>query len=112
MFKNLFRMTPGWIKDVQANGKAAKAVVVSDPKDNMKGVQGYEGRDMWLEVSARIESADEPPFDAKMQCQLSQIVFGMLETGMTVNAKYDPAHKERVVLVDDQHTLLQYRVKK
>jgi hypothetical protein len=111
MFK-MFRMTPRWIKDVQANGKAAKALVVSNPKDHLKGVQGYEGSDVWLDVTARIEPAGEPPFEAGMKCQLSQIVFGMLEAGMTVNAKYDPAHKERVLLVDDQHTLLQYRLKK
>jgi len=47
-----------------------------------------------------------------MKCQLTQITFGMLESGMTVNAKYVPAHKERVVLADDPQTLLQYRVKK
>src|SRR5688572_21081826 len=109
---NMFRMTPGWIKDVQANGRATKAVVISNPKDHLKGVKGYEGSDMWLDVTARIEPADEPSFEAGMKCQLSQIVFGMLEAGMTVNAKYDPAHKERVVLVDDQNALLQYRVKK
>jgi hypothetical protein len=46
-----------------------------------------------------------------MNCQLTQITFGMLEAGMTVNAKYDPANKERVVLMDDPQTFLQYRVK-
>ena len=112
MFKSMFSLTLGWIKDIQTNGKAAKAVIISNPKDNMNGVKGYEGRDMWLEVVARIEPVDELPLEAKMKCQLSQIVFGMLEAGMTVNAKYDPNHKERVVLVDDQKTLLQYRVKK
>ncbi len=112
MFKAFFSIPPGWIKDVQKNGKATKAVVVSSPKDNMKGVQGYEGRDLRLEVVRRIEPADEAPFEAKMKCQLTRITFGMLESGMTVNAKYDPAHKERVVLADDPQTLLQYRVKK
>jgi hypothetical protein len=112
MFKGMFSMAPGWLKSVQTNGQAAKAVVLSNPKDNLKGVQGYEGRDMWLEVTARIEPADQPPFEAKMKCQLTQIVFGMLEAGMTVNAKYDPVHKDRVVLVDDQQTLLHYRIRK
>ena len=112
MFKGMFSITPGWLKDIQTNGRPAKAIIISDPKDNLKGVKGYEGRDMWLEVTARIESEGAAPFEAKMKCQLTQIVFGMLEKGMTVNAKYDPAHTDRVVLVDDQHTLLQYRVRK
>jgi len=112
MFKGMFSFGPGWIKDVQAKGQPAKAVVISEPKDNMKGVKGYEGRDMWLEVTARIEPEGAAPFEAKMKCQLSQIVFGMLEAGMTVNARYDAAHPDRVVLVDDQQTLLHYRIKK
>jgi hypothetical protein len=112
MFKSMFSLTLGWIKDIQTNGKAAKAVIISNPKGNMNSVKGYKGRDMWLEVVARVEPVDEAPFEAKMKCQLSQIAFGMLEAGMMVNAKCDPNHKDRVVLVDDQQTLLQYRVKK
>lgn len=112
MFKAVFSIPPGWIKNVQKNGTPAKAEIISDPKDNMKGVQGYEGRDVWLEVKARLEPENEAPYEVNLKCQLSQILFGMLEKGMKVNVKYDPLHKDRAVLMDDAQALLMTRIKK
>jgi hypothetical protein len=111
MFKVIFGPTPGWIKDVEKNGTPARAVVLSDPKELIRGVAGYQGRDGWIDVRVRIEEAVGAPFEAKMQCRLMTALGGMLEPGMRVNTKYDPRHKDRVLLADDVNSLLSYRLK-
>lgn len=109
----MFRPTPGWVKQVQAHGRPAAAVVLADPQEvaDLQRGGGYEGRDGWIDVAARVQPADEPPFEAAMKCRLSQALFGMLAAGMTVNVRYDPQDRSRVLLVDDVNTLLSYRVK-
>jgi hypothetical protein len=109
LLKMMFGPTPRWIKDVESHGKAAQAVILSDPKEILKGVAGYEGRDGWIDVQAQVQPAGDVPFEARMKCRLSQAVFGMLEIGMTVNVRYDPENKSRVLLVDDVNALLRYR---
>lgn len=112
MFKVMFGLTPGWIKDVEKKGKPASAVVKSDPQAVLKGVGSYEGRDGWIDVQVEVQPADEPAFEAKMKCKLSQAVFGAMRLGQTVNVRYDPKDKKRVLLTDDVQALLQSRVKK
>lgn len=73
IFKLLFGLTPHWIKEVEKNGKDAKALVLSDPKDVLKGVAGYQGRDAWIDVKVEVQPWDEPRFEAKMQSKLSQL---------------------------------------
>ena len=111
MFKSMFSLTPGWIKEVESHGKLAKAIILSDPQAVMKGVNGYQGTDKWLDVQARIEPPNETPYEANLKCKLTQIVFGAMKAGLIVNVKYDPNKKSNVVLVDDQNTLLGYRKK-
>jgi hypothetical protein len=110
--KNVFGSRPAWLKDVEKNGQPATAVILADPKDYFKDAPKYEGADVWLDLQVRLEPPLEAPFEGRMKCLLSQILGGMLEAGMRVNAKYDPAHKDRLLLVDDITRLLQYRVKK
>ena len=112
MRKNIFGSKPGWLKEVQKKGQPAKAVLLADPKDYFKNVAGYQGADVWMDIQVRVEPSLAAPFEAAMKCQLSQILGGMLEAGMTVNVKYDPAHTDRVYLVDDVNALLQWRIKK
>ena len=111
MFKMIFSPTPGWIKDVEKNGNPALAVVLSDPKDVLKGVAGYQGRDGWIDFQAQIHPSAEASFEARVKCRLSQALGGMLEPGMKVNVKYDPKNRKRVLLVDDVNKLLSYRLK-
>ncbi len=112
MGKNIFGSKPGWLKQVEKNGQPAKAVVLADPKDYFKGTGGYQGADVWMDLAVRVEPGLEAPFEAKMKCQLSQIIGGMIKAGLRVNVKYDPGKKDRVLLVDDVNALLQYRVRK
>jgi hypothetical protein len=111
MFKMIFSPSPGWIKDVEKNGTPALALVLSDPKEILKGIAGYQGRDSWIDVQAEIHPNVDTKFEAKMKCSLSQALGGMLEPGMKVNVKYDPKDTKRVLLIDDVTKLLSYRLK-
>lgn len=55
--------------------------------------------------------ADEASFPTNMTCRLSQALGGLLEPGVTVNVRYDPKNKKRVLLMDDVMTLLRARIK-
>jgi hypothetical protein len=110
--KNVFGSRPGWLKKVAKDGQPAKALVLENPKDYFKGIGKYEGADVWLDLAVRVEPSLEAPFEARMKCQLSQILGGLLEANMRVNVKYDRRHNDRVLLVDDINALLQYRIKK
>lgn len=111
MFKMLLLPSPGWVKDVEKHGKLATAVVRSDPKEILKGVAGYQGRDGWVDVLVLVQPGEDPPYEAKMKCRLSHAIGGMLEPPMKDNVRYDPKDKQRVLLVDDINTLLSCRLK-
>jgi hypothetical protein len=111
MLKMIFSPSPGWISDVEKNGKDALAEILSDPQHILKGVAGYQGRDGWIDVQAQIYPLDDAQFEGKMKCRFSQAIGGMLERGMRVNVKYDPKHRTRILLVDDINKLLSYRLK-
>jgi len=44
MLDLMFGFKPRWFDKVLAGGAPASAVAISDPKDVMKGVAGYQGR--------------------------------------------------------------------
>ncbi|MCB8945264.1 MAG: hypothetical protein H6658_16070 [Ardenticatenaceae bacterium] len=108
----MFGLAPRWVKQVQEKGVAATAVLLTNPQDKLKKYQqGYQGRDKWLALPVRVQAQDGTTYTSDMQCQMSQILFGLMKAEMQVNVKYDPQNKERVVLVDDVQKLLSYRVK-
>ena len=109
MLKMTLTPTPRWIKRVEKTGLPATAVVVSDPKEVMKGVYGYSGKDGWVDLEADVLTEIGEELKAKVKCRLSQTF--ALEPGTKVNVRYDPEDKTRVVLVDDFQTLLNYRLK-
>jgi len=110
LIKMIFRMTPGWIKEVARNGKLASATVLSDPKTIFQGVAGYQGKDGWIEVQVKVHPSDEVAFPAKMTCRLSQVLGGLLEPGVEVHVRYDPGNKKRVLLMDDVDALLRAQI--
>jgi hypothetical protein len=109
MMKMAFLPTPHWVKKIEREGKPATATVLSDPKQVIEGIGGYEGKDGWIDFQAEVLSEDGEQFQAKAKCRLSQS-FAM-EPGMKVNVRFDPDDRERVVLVDDIQTLLNSRLK-
>jgi len=110
--KNVFGSRPSWAKKVAKEGQPATALVLENPKNYFKGIPKYEGADIWLDLAVRVEPSLEAPLEARMKCQLSQVLGSLLEADMRVNVKYDRQHKDRVLLVDDINALLQYRIKK
>jgi hypothetical protein len=109
MIKMAFLPTPGWVKDVEKKGEPASATILSDPKQVIEGIGGYSGKDGWIDFQADVLTEIGEQFTATAKCRLSQS-FAM-EPGMKVNVRYDPKDHERVVLVDDVQTLLNYRIK-
>jgi hypothetical protein len=109
MLKMSLTPTPMWIKKIERDGKPASATVLSDPKQIIEGIGGYQGKDGWIDFQAELLTEDGEQFQAKAKCRLSQS-FGM-EPGMKVNVRYDPNDRKHVVLVDDVQTLLNYRLK-
>jgi hypothetical protein len=100
---------PGWIKQVQKSGRQASAIALAGGQDYLKGIGGYEGADLWLDLPVRVEPEGEQPFEAKMKCRLSQSL--VVEAGMKVPVRYDPSRRTRVVLLGDVQTLLESRLK-
>jgi hypothetical protein len=88
---------PAWIKRVAASGTAAPATLIENT--TLKGIGGYQGEDMWLELPVKVQPASEPAFDAKMKCKLSQSL--ILKAGSQVQVRYDPADRTKVVLTSD-----------
>jgi hypothetical protein len=108
--KLLFGPRPRWINRTEKNGSPASAEIVGDPQAILKGIGNYEGRDGWVDVEALIQMPGSEGYEGKVTARLSQVVFGMLEAGQTVNVKIDPRNEQHVLLVDDVDTLLQRRV--
>jgi len=111
MLKMTLTPSPRWPEKVARDGRPASATVLSDPKEVMRGVAGYQGKDGWIDFEAEILTEEGEQFTTKAKCRLSQALGGMMEPGMKVNVRYDPKDRERVVLVDDVQTLLNYRLK-
>jgi hypothetical protein len=111
MMKMAFLPTPRWIKKVEKNGRPASATVMSNPQEVIQGIGGYQGKDGWIDFQADVLSEVGEHFTATAKCRLSQALGGMMEPGLKVNVRYDPNDRERVVLVDDVQTLLNYRLK-
>jgi len=107
MLKMMFTPAPGWKKQVETEGKQARAVVMGDPENISQGIS-YRGRDGWLDIDVKVEPIDDLPFDGKMKCRLSTSM--ALTRGMTVNIRYDPKDKSKILLMDDINKLFYSRV--
>ncbi len=107
MLKMMFTPAPGWKKQVETEGKQARAVVMCDPENISQGF-GYKGRDGWLDIDVEVEPDNDPPFDGKMKCQLTASM--ALTRGMTVNIRYDPKDKSKILLMDDVNQLFYSRM--
>ena len=107
MLKMMFTPAPGWKKQVEKEGKQALAVVMCDPGNISQGIS-YQGRDGWLDIEVEVKPDDDLPFEGKMKCQLSASM--ALTRGMTVNVRYDPKDKSKILLMDDATQLFYSRV--
>ena len=111
MLDLMFGFKPRWFDKVLAVGTPASATVISDPKDVMKGVAGYQGGERYFDVVVRVGATYDGVHEQKMKTPLSTALGGMLEAGMEVNVKYDAADPTKIVLADDVMALLNRRVR-
>jgi hypothetical protein len=107
MLKMMFTPAPGLKKQVEKEGKHALAVVKCDPGNISQGIS-YQGRDEWLDIDVEVKPDDNLPFEGKMKCQLSASM--ALTRGMTVNIRYDPRDKSKILLMDDVSQLFYSQV--
>lgn len=91
---------PLWVKQVMQSGAEARAIIIEN--NAMKGIGGYKGGDIWLDLPVRVLPANESAFEAQMKCRLTQTM--MLRDGNEVSVRYDPSNKKRVVLMGDART--------
>ena len=65
----------------------------------------YAGREVFIDVTVRVQPENETPFEAKMKVSLLKAY--LLKPGVRVNVKYDPAKKEQVTMDDEPAEILE-----
>ena len=90
--------------------KTALAELIEDGRslfdDEMKKIKyrQYEGAEPILHIAVRVLPPNEPPFEARMKVGISGSF--LLKQGVRVQVKYDPKHKDTVILDDDDQAIL------
>lgn len=98
-------VTPPWVRRVARDGVEATAIVLAN--DSMKGIGGYSGPDLWIDLPARVEPKAGAPFQARIKCRLTQS--WLIKAGSRIPVRYDPSHPNRAVLVGDLTAILRGR---
>lgn len=70
----------------------------------LKYRRDYQNEPM-MNISVRVQPANEPAFEAKMKAGISQTY--LLKPGVRVQVKYDLAQKQQVVLDDENRKILE-----
>lgn len=65
----------------------------------------YAGREVFIDVSVRVQPENEPPFESKMKVSLLKAY--LLKAGVRVQVKYDSAKKEQVIMDDEPAVILE-----
>ena len=88
------------LAEVLEDGREIMNAEMKKPKYN-----NYSGREVFIEVAARIQPENEPPFEAKMKVSLLKAY--LLKPGVRVQVKYDPMKKEQVTMDDEAPAILE-----
>ena len=75
--------------------------------DYLKGVGGYSGGDIWIDLPVQVETPGDEPYQARMKCRLTQS--WVIVAGSRVPVRFDPSNPLRVVLNGDLQALLRGR---
>lgn len=65
----------------------------------------YAGWEVFIDILVRVQPENEPPFETKMKVSLLKAY--LLNPGVRVSVKYDPAKKEQVTLEDEPAAILE-----
>ena len=88
------------LAEVLEDGREIMNAEMKKPKYN-----NYSGREVFIEVTARVQSENEPSFEAKMKVSLLKAY--LLKPGIKVRVQYDPAKKEQVTMDDEAPAILE-----
>lgn len=88
------------LAEVLEDGREIMNAEMKRPKYN-----NYSGREVFIEVAARVQPENEPPFEAKMKVSLLKAY--LLKPGVKVRVQYDPAKKEQVTMDDEAPAILE-----
>jgi hypothetical protein len=93
---NRWSIKPRWVDKVQANGKQATATILSVTDTALR--INYR---RIVKIKLRVEPRDEEPFEVTLE----NTWFARPIEGGAVQVKYDPNHKQHVVIVSDAQPL-------
>jgi hypothetical protein len=88
------------LAEVLEDGREIMNAEMKKPKYN-----NYSGREVFIEVIARVQPENEPSFEAKMKVSLLKAY--LLKPGVKVRVQYDPAKKEQVTMDDEAPAILE-----
>jgi hypothetical protein len=88
------------LAEVLEDGREIMNAEMKKPKYN-----NYSGREVFIEVTARVQSENEPSFEAKMKVSLLKAY--LLKPGVKVRVQYDPTKKEQVTMDDEVPAILE-----
>ena len=88
------------LAEVLEDGREIMNAEMKKPKYN-----NYSGREVFIEVAARVQPETEPSFEAKMKVSLLKAY--LLKPGVKVRVQYDPAKKEQVTMDDEAPAILE-----
>jgi hypothetical protein len=88
------------LAEVLEDGREIMNTEMKKPKYN-----NYSGREVFIEVSVRVQPDNEPPYEARMKVSLLKAY--LLKPGVRVRVKYDPAKKAQVTMNDEAAQILE-----
>ncbi len=88
------------LAEVLEDGREIMNAEMKKPKYN-----NYSGREVFIEVTARVQPENEPSFEAQMKVSLLKAY--LLKPGVKVRVQYDPAKKEQVTMDDEVPEILE-----
>jgi hypothetical protein len=88
------------LAEVLEDGREIMNEEMKKPKYN-----NYAGREVFIDVSVRVQPENEAPFESKMKVSLLKAY--PLKQGVRVQVKYDPAKKEQVIMDDEPAQILE-----
>ncbi len=88
------------LAEVLEDGRELMNVEMKKPKYN-----NYSGREVFINVTVRVQPENEAPYEAKMKVSLLKAY--LLKPGVRVRVQYDPARKEQVIMDDEPAEILE-----
>ncbi len=101
LFMRYLNASPGWVKQVEANGQQANATILSVQNTGMV----INNTVAVVKLHLRVEPPNEAPFEVSQEKEISMITGpGRYTPGAHFKVKYDPGNQKHVVFLSDPDT--------